>query len=229
MQCKACVERFVKIFWVKLREMFLTSFTCTKESFLFESSDWKFEGKSWQPVRFPRSKGRPWKPWIFTFMYFLSFRRHILPPVRLHRLFWSRFADPAIKGEIPRHHEHDFQQSFAARARGDHFSGQWRRQALLSCFRRSFFFWCCCNISISLYASVEDTKLARKANNEGKHKNGLSSGGDCYRLIYSRVSRALRHRDKLSHLTLRNFPFPEKKSEKKLQKFFNSIRSLRCQ
>lgn len=122
-----------------------------------------------------------------------------------------------------------FSAKFRSQSARRSFFRSVKKASVALMFPTKLFFCCCCNISTSLYASVEDTKLARKANNEGKHKNGLSSGGDCYRLIYSRVSRALRHRDKLSHLTLRNFPFPEKKSEKKLQKFFNSIRSLRCQ
>lgn len=57
----------------------------------------------------------------FCFSWFF---RHIFSPVRLYRLFWSRLTDSTISREVPRHYEHNFQQSFTSRTRGNYLSGE---------------------------------------------------------------------------------------------------------
>lgn len=67
----------------------------------------------------------------FIVLLLLAFFRHIFPPVRLYRLFWSRLTDSTISREVPRHYEHNFQQSFTSRTRGNYISGELKIKTLI--------------------------------------------------------------------------------------------------
>lgn len=59
------------------------------------------------------------------YIFLLSFIcRHIFPLVWLYRLFRSLATNTIIKREISRHYEYNIQQSIAAGAWSNHFSGE---------------------------------------------------------------------------------------------------------